>query len=235
MGVKAYVEGSSDLYGCKIGPYPAANTLFNGGLDWFVTDITPELQMGVFDTATLPHMPNPPVPGIGNVVQRIEFKKPYPATPKVMVCLTGFGTNSSTRYSLKAYATDIDRRGFTLNITTGSNEVRMLFATVNWLAVAEDLPSIAVGSFSTENNSTQGSSSNGGRLDFGRWFKRPPKVLVGLNGFDGAVGWNMRLNIKVEEIQVDGMGWKFETWADTVLGSASAAFLAIEMPEESRE
>jgi hypothetical protein len=78
-------------------------------------------------------------------------------------------------------------------------------------------------------------SSNSGRLDFGRWFKRPPKVLVGLNGFDGAVGSNMRLNIKLEEIQVDGMGWKFETWADTVLGSASAAFLAIEMPEESRE
>ncbi|KAJ2922956.1 hypothetical protein H1R20_g14125, partial [Candolleomyces eurysporus] len=234
MGVKAYVEESFNQHTCKIGPCPAANTLFNGGLDWLVTDITPEFQMGVLDTAELPHMPNPPVAGIGNVVHKIEFKKPYPATPKVIVCLTGFETSSSTRCSLKAYATDIDRRGFTLNITTGSNEVRILFATVNWIAVAEDLPSIAVGGFSTENE-TQGNLSNGGRVEFGRWFKRPPKVFIGLNGFDCSGRTNMRLNTKVEEIQVDGMRWKFEPWADTALGSASAAFLAIEMPEESRE
>ncbi|KAJ2936091.1 hypothetical protein H1R20_g1004, partial [Candolleomyces eurysporus] len=167
---------------------------------------------------------------------RVTFAKPFEeGPPRVFACFSGL--NISGKWNIRAYATDVDPSGFTIAIVSCGEEgsgppVKLLSAAITWIAVpASDVTkkkNAWIGSFATGRKGGGWNASNG-HVDFGFAFKRTPKIFLGLRQFSASNEKNLRLKVTTSKATTTGMDWSISKWHDTLLLSAAASFLAVDV------
>ncbi|KAJ2912584.1 hypothetical protein MD484_g7824, partial [Candolleomyces efflorescens] len=199
----------------------------NAKVDWIAID-NPTWQCGVFnsqDTKTFDRSSE----------HRINFSKPFEdAPPMVFVCFSGLDLTG--KWNARVYATNVDPAGFTIAIINCGEEgglaSRLISAAVNWIAVpASDVmkkKNVWIGGFATGRRENV-FDSEGGHVDFRFTFKRTPKVFVGLRQFSAGNERNLRLRVTKSSITTQGMDWNISKWDDTLLYSAGANFIAVDV------
>ncbi|KAN0129025.1 hypothetical protein V8E53_013175 [Lactarius tabidus] len=160
---------------------------------------------------------------------RINFERPFPTPPNVVVFFNYIDLDRNRNWRLETTATDIDAKGFTLNIETWSNTI-LYSARVCWVAYPEDLEHIFSRSVNTKSlrpwdkpQLTQSSEIGFNTVEF--WKK--PSVFIALNSLDIECRSNLRLNVYVDEVSTTGLVWHIDSWDKTVLFSAGATIIAL--------
>lgn len=203
----------------------ADTTLYSAGCTWFrAAADDPEIQIGQYSTLD-DHPWNRPQ---AKTCSQIKFKSAYAGTPKVVVWLNQLDTSNGANCRVKATATNVSNSGFTINLDSWADTV-LYTATASWIAFPADKPGITGGSYSTNDVRpwNQPQLLNSGRVEFpaGK-FQRTPKVLIALDSLDVDRNSNLRVKVAADSVSGDGMNWHIDGWADTVLYSAGASYLA---------
>lgn len=130
---------------------------------------------------------------------------------------------------VRAYVADVDTKGFTVHIDTWA-DTTLYSAGVTWIAYPAGKAGIVSGTFGTgdvrpwyqprANTSATIAFPSGG-------FTAPPRVLVALTALDVDRRANLRIVSSANNITTSGMTWHLDSWADTILYSAGAAYIAI--------
>jgi len=130
---------------------------------------------------------------------------------------------------LETSATDIDEKGFTLNIETWDDTI-LYAAGVGWIAYPEDRTHI----FNTSVEAAEGQlwdmsqNQNSKTISFGDVeFWKSPSVFVALNMFDLGCGPNFRLTAFVDHVTQQGLTWHLDSWSDSILYAAGASIIAV--------
>ncbi|KAF8555006.1 hypothetical protein OG21DRAFT_1508189 [Imleria badia] len=160
---------------------------------------------------------------------RIDFERPFSDPPKVVVFFNLVDLEKDHGWRLKTTATDIDAKGFTLNIETWGDTI-LHAMQVCWIAYPEDREHI----FSASINTMGGRPENppefrhsSGTIAFdpaGFWKK--PAVFVALNSFDISCKSNLRIRTYVDGVSRTGLVWHIESYSDSNLHSASVSIIA---------
>jgi len=160
---------------------------------------------------------------------RINFERPFVTPPKVAVFLNHIDLDKSKGWRLKTTATNIDTRGFTLNIETWADTI-LYAAQAAWVAYPEDREHIFSTSVNTMDvrpwdkpQATQSKHLNFGNVEF--W--KPPNIFMALNQIDFNSGHNLRVRAYPENVTKEGMTWHIDSWADTILYSTGVTILAV--------
>ena len=69
--------------------------------------------------------------------KKVQFSRPYAATPKVVVWLTGYDIKNGTTIRINTAADNITSNGFDLHIDTWS-DIRLYYASASWIAYPAD-------------------------------------------------------------------------------------------------
>jgi H-type lectin domain len=159
----------------------------------------------------------------------IKFAKPFDKPPKVIVWISALDFDKGHNWRLKTLASDITANGFKLKVETWS-DTQCPFAAASWVAHAENAPGITSGSYSTDNIRPWNlpTPNTNGQVTFSQPLKKPPRVVAGLSLIDGAAGHNMRLKLPTTNVTETGFSWGINTWADSIIYSGSANYIAIE-------
>ncbi|KIP12637.1 hypothetical protein PHLGIDRAFT_61455 [Phlebiopsis gigantea 11061_1 CR5-6] len=190
-----------------------------------IPDNDPDFQCGHFNT-TEDHSWQHPIP---QTTRRINFSRPYAAPPKVVVWLNSVDTGGEV-CRVRAYASGITPSGFTVHLETWSS-TKLWSAGATWFAHSADRSDIRSGTFSIGEFRTWETPwlKNIGRVSFeGFPFDHPPRVFTALNELDVSNNTNVRvvLYIDAEQLTSTGMDWHIDSWADTKLYGAGAAYVA---------
>lgn len=201
--------------------------LYNASMSWLITEASPSLQSGSVDTQ---HFRRNKAEA-GDLVQRINFKIPFSAPPRVFVAISGFGINGDHfRWDMSTLATGVDSRGFTLHILKPREGGKVRYGQVNWLAFPEggipgakmccgDLRKVG------PTGSDGGQRAVEGHVEFDVEFTKEPKIFVALNQFDSAR--HISVKISCSNITQSGMDWKIRPWGDTTMYKVSGSYLAV--------
>ena len=159
---------------------------------------------------------------------RIDFERPFVAPPKVIVFLDAFDIALDHNWRLRTTATDIDAKGFTLNIETWGDTV-LHSARTCWIAYPEDCEHIFSMSIDTMGvcPENQLQSENSGNITFDPVeFWKKPAVFIALHSFDIGCTANFRIKAYVDDVSRTGLVWHIDSWGDTILHSAGASIIA---------
>jgi hypothetical protein len=224
LRAKGYADGI-DAQKCTMHADTWADTtLYMAGMDFLIKkpgDL--DILIGEFNTEE-DHPLGQPKPLTS---RRINFERPYVTTPKVVVFLKMIdAVGSSTR--IKAYASNIDAKGFTIHIDTWA-DTTLYRATAAWVAYPEDKSYIFSGTASTLDlrpwDRPTGQDHKDVKFD-GVGFLKTPKVFVALNSIDIGTATNTRIKAYVDNVSTTGMTWHVDSWADTKLWSAGVSYIA---------
>ncbi len=171
--------------------YGAACTSFNPR--------DPDFQFGQFSTGYTPGKP------LGKTAGRVSLARAYGAPPKVVVWLNEFDMEKDKNWRLRATATDIDAKGFTIHLDTWA-DTTLWSAEAAWIAYPADKAGVASGSYSTEDSKPGGGKpTNSGRIEFpSDTFGEAPTVLIALDALD--VDHDCNLRVKVAATRCPRMG-----------------------------
>jgi hypothetical protein len=160
---------------------------------------------------------------------RINFERPFVTPPKVAVFFNLVDLDKSKNWRLKTTATNIDTKGFTLNIETWADTI-LYAAQACWVAYPEDREHIWSTSVNTMDvrawdkpQATQSKAVTFGNVEF--W--KTPNVFMALNQFDFETGHNLRVRAYADNVSTSGLTWHIDSWADTVLYSTGVTILAV--------
>jgi len=159
----------------------------------------------------------------------IKFAKPYAEPPKVVVWLNALDIDQSKNWRVKTYTSDIKADGFTLHIDTWADTILYL-GSATWIAHPANRTDIASGTYSTQDVRAwdKPQATTGGKANFDRRFQRTPRVIAALNSIDIDHNANLRVRSTTNNITTGGLGWNLDSWADTILYSAGASYLALQ-------
>lgn len=200
-------------------------TLYSAGCTWFTASPSrdPDFQVGQFST-TDDHPWDKPQE---KTSRRINFERPYGAPPKIVVWLSQLDMSREANWRVRATATDVDAKGFTIHIDTWSN-TKLYSAKADWIAYPADKAGVASGSYNTQDIRPWDKPQmvNVGQTKFpaGK-FQSTPKVLIALNSLDIDRAHNLRLKLSADSVSKDGMTWHIDSWYDTTLYSAGASYI----------
>ncbi|KAH0825663.1 hypothetical protein J3R83DRAFT_11720 [Lanmaoa asiatica] len=159
---------------------------------------------------------------------RVNFERPFVTPPKVIVFFNYIDLERNYNWRLSTTATDIDAKGFTLNIGTWGDTI-LYAAQACWIAYPEDREHI----FSTSVNTgdvrpwNKPQLKQDRRITFGDVeFWKDPAVFVTLNSIDIDHAANLRINAYVDGVSRTGLVWHIDSWSDTILYSAGASIIA---------
>ena len=211
-------ENSAD---CKISPmgdttlYSAAVdvlALAPGDLDFLTGEHTRDLWADPDDPASV----------------RIDFERPFPTPPKVLVFFNCIDLDKNRVWRLKTTATDIDVDRFTLNIETWADTI-FYAARVGWIAYPEDHEHIFSTSINTMDvrpwDQPQPKQSSKIKFDAVGFWKNP-SVFIALNAIDVDCKANLRVNAYVDGVSTTSLTWHIDSWDNTLLYSAGATIIA---------
>ena len=201
-------------------------TLHSAGCTWFpVPSDDPDFHVGEFSTLDDHPWQNPQ----RKTSRWITFERAYASPPKVVVCLDQLDMASGWNWRVKATATHVTARGFLLHLDTWADTV-LHAARAAWVAYPSDKPGVVSGSFGTQDvrPSHEPQLSNSGRVVFPchAFRKAPSAVFVALNSLDVDTCHNLRLKLRMDSVSEDGLSWYIDSWADTILYSAGASYIA---------
>ena len=197
-------------------------TLYSAAVDVFA------LAPGDLDFITGEHMRNVLTDPNAPASVRINFERLFPTPPKVAVFFNCIDLDRSRNWRLETTATDIDVKGFTLNIETWSDTI-FYAARVGWIAYPEDHEHIFSASIDTTNirpwyQPRPKTSNEIGFTAVEFWQK--PSVFIGLNSLDIDCRTNLRVNVYVDSVSTTSLVWHIDSWDNTVLYSAGATIIA---------
>jgi hypothetical protein len=205
----------------------ADTVLYSAGCTWLeVPPGDPDFQIGQFNTQD-DHPWNQPKQ---QTSRRISFAPPYAGgVPNVVVWLNELDMANSANARVTAYVTDVDTQGFTVHIDTWADST-LYSGGITWIAYPADKSGVISGTFNTQDVRpwNQPRADTSATIAFpGGGFTAPPRVLVALNTLDVDHGANLRIVASASDITAGGMTWHLDSWADTTLYSAGAAYIAI--------
>ncbi|KAI9457315.1 hypothetical protein BJY52DRAFT_1212579 [Lactarius psammicola] len=159
---------------------------------------------------------------------RIDFERPFVTPPKVVVFFNLISFNESRNWRAITTASDIDAKGFTLNIETWSDTI-FHRAQACWIAYPEDREHIFSTSVSTidirPTYNRQHQHNKEISFKSVEFFKKP-SVFMALNYLDIDCKTNLRLNAYVDDISTTSLVWHIDSWDDTVIYAAGATIIA---------
>lgn len=152
---------------------------------------------------------------------KVSFGHAYESPPKVVIWLNHIDFDNTRNERVTAFATDITTTGFTAHINSWGDSI--LHSTgISWFAYPFGTPGIRSGDVLVEKDLSD-------MVTFEKPFNKPPRrVLVALNKLETDVKGFCRFKVIHEAVSEEGMGVRFESWGDTIIHSAGAAYLAIE-------
>lgn len=160
--------------------------------------------------------------------RKIKFKRPYSATPKVVLWLTVIDTGHGSSWRIRSYTTDVTATGFTIHIDS-LMDCRLYSAMASWVAYPANRPGIASGVVSTHDirSWAQPQACNSAFEAFEDGvFEKPPRIFIALNALSIDRDKQMRLRVNADNVSASGMAWHLDAWADTILYSAGASYIA---------
>ncbi|KAI4279692.1 MAG: hypothetical protein L6R38_004970 [Xanthoria sp. 2 TBL-2021] len=160
--------------------------------------------------------------------KRINFAQPFQGEPPKVICwLTMVDMGKDKNWRIKSYVTDVDTKGFTAHIDSWDDTV-MYQAAITWLAYPANRPNVASGTFSTDDirPANKPQSENSATVKFAKKFENTPKLAMALSGFDYGNNRNLRLRLSTSGVTAEAVTWHLQSWADSVMYRASAAYFA---------
>lgn len=160
--------------------------------------------------------------------KRINFAQPFQGEPPKVICwLTTVDMGKDKNWRIKSYVTDVDTKGFTAHIDSWDDTV-MYQAAITWLAYPANQPNVASGTFSTDDirPANKPQSENSATVKFAKKFENTPKLAMALSGFDYGCNRNLRLRLSTSGVTAEAVTWHLQSWADSVMYRASAAYFA---------
>ncbi|KAG8743343.1 hypothetical protein FRC11_013905 [Ceratobasidium sp. 423] len=154
----------------------------------------------------------------------IQFTRPYPVPPKVVIWLTRLDSDCGRGTRLNAVAENITTNGFKLKVETWCNTI-LYDIMVSWIAVPSDNSIMTAGRLVTPGGPSSGCQQ---KIIFDKPFKRIPRVMVALNRIDIRNNADFRITAYPKDVTTQGMTLVIESWADTVIHSCAAGYIAID-------
>ncbi|KAK3934645.1 hypothetical protein QBC46DRAFT_426512 [Diplogelasinospora grovesii] len=168
----------------------------------------------------------------------IVFDPPYPLPPRIVLGLTLLDEARTTNIRVRLHtppASERDNKSFTLNMDSWA-ETDMYNAAATWLEFVQSEVEFEVGEFNTNDDRSwdklppvtdDNFRRDVHRFDFPRGkYTEPPGVVVWLNALDMSKDANWRIRAVARNVSAAGFDLAIESWADTVVYSASAAWVA---------
>ncbi|HKP51471.1 MAG TPA: H-type lectin domain-containing protein [Chloroflexia bacterium] len=200
--------------------------LYSAGCTWLeMADGDPDFQSGQFGTED-DHPWNQPQL---QTSRPITFTRAYSEPPQVVVWLNQLDMARDRNWRVHIYATNVTATGFTWHIDTWGDSV-LYTGIASWIAYPANKANIFSGNCNTEDVRpfNQPQLNNSGRANFGsQVFATPPRILLAINSLDIDCQHNLRLKVSADSITNTGMTWHIDSWADTILYSAVASYIAL--------
>lgn len=159
---------------------------------------------------------------------KIEFyRKPYVNVPRIAHGLNYLDIDQVTKLRVRATVSNVATDKFTANLNSWADT--KLYATgMTWLELGPRFDAVQSGSFDTLsvrpwNQPTPDTSIH---ISFMSAFSQPPKAVAWLTGLDFDKSRNWRVIASATNIDTSGSTIQIGTWADTLLYSATATWLA---------
>ena len=102
-------------------------------------------------------------------------------------------------------------------------------AAMCWIAFPKQKKNVESGKLSTNDvrKRTNPRPKTSARVKFRQRFTQPPTVQAALNMIDAAGNADLRVDLKIENIDREGFTWILETWDDSTLYAAGASWIAL--------
>jgi len=128
-------------------------------------------------------------------------------------------------WRVNSYASNITTTGFDIHIDTWA-DTRLYSGTAYWIAYPADKAHITSGTVATGPNPK--SLANSGTVTFPNGvFDTPPRVLMAVNEMDFGTGKGLRFRMYTDSVTKSGMTWHIDSWADSVVNSVGASWIAL--------
>ncbi|KUI72507.1 hypothetical protein VM1G_07813 [Cytospora mali] len=160
--------------------------------------------------------------------KRHDFPKKFNTPPHVAVGLDWLDISNSANIRVNAYVDNVTTESTYVHIDTWWDTTLYSAGCKMFTAPASHNADFQVGQFSTQDDHPwdKPQTNTARHIKFERAYSAPPKVIVWLNKLDMARDKNWRVSATVTEIQADGFTIHIDTWGDTTLYSATAAWIA---------
>ncbi|KAK6532468.1 hypothetical protein TWF281_006657 [Arthrobotrys megalospora] len=195
----------------KANPGMTLRSIKIGMLD--IADDDPDIQCGMIDWADRGK-------GTSTVsatdLPDVFFERSYSMPPDILMFLNTFVFKPNVPRRIKAITQGIGQQGFLPRIVTGVNPI--LDATVAWIAIPKDSMRFDCGTFEVSSK-----TSPAGTVHFTKWKfpkKQPPKVFIGLTGFDRDYNRPFRYSAAITGVSHEGFSWAVRNWDDTAVAYA---------------
>ena len=159
--------------------------------------------------------------------RNITFGTPFDAPPKLPLGFNLLDLGKGANIRVATSADNITKEGFTISLSTWGDSI-LYAAGASWFELSRSYYEYQTGEFSTEDDhpwdKPQVKTSR--RINFDRPYFTPPKVIVFLKQLDMDKTKNCRISTWVSGIEADGFTIHIDTWADSILYSAVAGWIA---------
>ncbi|KAH0153740.1 hypothetical protein KCU86_g21141, partial [Aureobasidium melanogenum] len=135
-------------------------------------------------------------------------------------------------YRIRAYATDVSRKGFTAHIDTWGDSL-LYGGAMCWIAFPKRKRYVQAGSFQTgdvrswSNPIPETSSQVKFEEGVFKSHRPAPTVLCALNFIDMAGNADLRVSVDVNDVDTQGFRWSLKTFEDSTLYAAGASWIAL--------
>lgn len=157
----------------------------------------------------------------------VTFAQPFSGTPNVPIGLASMDIDHTANVRIGAAVEQVDQEHMQINI--GSWADTILYAgSCAWIEIQPEDSDIQSGQFNTTEdhpwNKPQANTAR--RIDFPRPYVQTPHVIVWLNLLDMSCAANWRVSAYATDVTPTGFTLHLDTWADSVLYAARAAWVA---------
>lgn len=163
---------------------------------------------------------------VKGAVQRQVFEKRFDLPPAVAVGLTSLDIAGTTDVRVTAFADKITTVSADVHINTWS-DTTLYSAAATWFKAAANDPDFQIGQVSTLDSGKPTQGHMAIPVTFDRSYSVPPQVVVWLNSFEMGYDHNWGVAASVSDVTARGFVLHFDSGRDTVLKSASAAWIAL--------
>lgn len=205
------------------GPTGFSSCLQSASCSWIeLDDYAPDMQCGVW---SLPQSPGSDRPQ-NSSTHKIDFPMIYNEIPQVLVWLRGLHLSRFNDRSLRLSTSSIKTSGFDLQVTALATTI-IHDIEISWLACSARKSGITIGEFQSGELPVR--SRCEGYVAFERdRFQVPPRVAVGITGFEINKNYELCLSVQVVQVTSEGMKWRMDTGKDGNMKNVRGTLIAIE-------
>lgn len=210
------------------GRYLSANSFKSASCSWLeLNNQDLDMQCGVSSVPARHPWKYTETHTTDNITHKITFPFPYAEAPQVLTWLKRMRFGDTADRSLRLLVSHVTTLGFTL-------EVYSRFITnisdldISWLACSVQRQGVAIGTFEIKKEINTRARCEG-YVAFQRgWFTTPPRVVVGITGFEIEKDMTLALSVRVVEVTGEGMKWRIDGGEDEEnIVAARGSFIAI--------